>query len=206
MARPGGVDPIIRNTSRPTDFFDAEAAGFETPTLRIMPNIFVGIGLFLTFAGLIAALSTATTAMSGGADQMQSALRDLLYTISAKFYTSLIALGVSILLTIAFKILETKRSVLFKRLNDRIERGMLFVTVEEIAYSQLEEMKEQKVQLQQFNTDLAMKLGDHIENAVSTAMNSVVEKLTSMGENMGQNNIKAMQEIGDAIAKNGQDN
>lgn len=202
VARPGGVKPIIRNTSRPIDFFDAEAAGFETPTLRIMPNIFVGVGLFLTFAGLIAALSTATTAMTGGADQMQGALRDLLYTISAKFYTSLIALGVSILLTIAFKVLETRRSVLFKRLNDKIERGMHFVTVEEIAYSQLEEIKEQKVQLQQFNTDLAMKLGDHIENAVSTAMNPVVEKLTSMGENMGQNNMKAMQEIGDAIAKN----
>ncbi|ADE38421.1 anti-phage ZorAB system protein ZorA [Candidatus Puniceispirillum marinum] len=202
VARPGGTDPIIRNTSRPGDFFDAEAAGFVTPTLRIMPNIFVGVGLFLTFAGLIAALSTATTAMSGGADQMQVALRDLLYTISAKFYTSLIALGVSIFLTIIFRILETKRSVLFKKLNDKIERGMHFVSVEEIAYSQLEEMKEQKIQLQQFNTDLAMKLGDHIETAVTSAMSPVVDKLSSMGENMGQSNIKAMQEIGDAIAKN----
>jgi len=202
MARPGGTDPVIRNTSRPTDFFDAQAAGFATPTLRIAPNIFVGVGLFLTFAGLIAALSTATAAMSGGSEQMQEALRLLLNTISAKFYTSLVALGISIVLTIAFKMLETRRDKLFKLLNDKIEQGMHFVSVEEIAYSQLEELKEQKEQLQQFNTDLAMKLGDHIQTAVSSAMNPVVEKLTSMGENMGQNNLEAMREIGDAIAKN----
>jgi ABC-type transporter Mla subunit MlaD len=202
IARPGGIQPVIRNTSRPTDFFDAQAAGFTTPTLRIAPNIFVGIGLFLTFAGLIAALSTATTAMTGGSEQMQEALRLLLNTISAKFYTSLVALGISIVLTISFKILETRRNKLFKLLNDRIELGMHFVSVEEIAYSQLEELKEQKEQLQQFNTDLAMKLGDHIKTAVSSAMTPVVEKLTSMGENMGQNNIEAMREIGDAIAKN----
>ncbi len=202
VARPGGTQPIIRNTSRPTDFFDAEHAGFLTPTLRIMPNIFVGVGLFLTFAGLIAALSTATAAMTGGAEQMQGALRLLLNTISAKFYTSLMALGISILLTIMFRVLETRRDKLFKALNDKIERGMHFVSVEEIAFSQLEELREQKEQLQQFNTDLAMKLGDHIQNAVSSAMNPVVEKLDSMGQNMGQNNIDAMREIGDAIAKN----
>lgn len=202
VARPGGTDPVIRNTSRPVDFFDAEHAGFLTPTLRIMPNIFVGVGLFLTFAGLIAALSTATAAMSGGAEQMQDALLLLFTTISAKFYTSLIALGISILLTIMFRFLETNRDNLFKELNDKIERGMHFVSVEEIAFSQLEELREQKEQLQQFNTDLAMKLGDHIQNAVSSAMNPVVEKLDSMGQNMGQNNIDAMREIGDAIAKN----
>ena len=202
VARPGGVKPVIRNTSRPVDFFDAEHAGFLVPTLRIMPNIFVGVGLFLTFAGLIAALSTATAAMTGGAQDMQNALRLLLNTISAKFYTSLIALGISILLTIIFRILETRRDNLFKKLNDKIERGMHFVSVEEIAFSQLEELREQKEQLQQFNTDLAMKLGDHIQNAVSSAMNPVVEKLDTMGQNMGQNNIEAMREIGDAIAKN----
>ncbi len=202
VARPGGTQPVIRNTSRPTDFFDAENAGFVTPTLRIMPNIFVGIGLFLTFAGLIAALSTATAAMTGGAEEMQGALRLLLNTISAKFYTSLMALGISILLTIMFRVLETHRDNLFKVLNDKIERGMHFVSVEEIAFNQLEELREQKEQLQQFNTDLAMKLGDHIQNAVSSAMNPVVEKLDSMGQNMGQNNIDAMREIGDAIAQN----
>ena len=202
IAKPGGTQPVIRNTSRPTDFFDADHAGFETPTLRIMPNIFVGVGLFLTFAGLIAALSTATTAMSGGAEQMEGAISVLLYTISAKFYTSLVALGVSIILTLMFKVLETRRGVLFKELNDKIERGMHFVSVEEIAYSQLDEAKAQTLQLEQFNTDLAMKLGDHIQTAVSSAMDPVVKQLTSMGENMGQNNLKAMQEIGDAIAKN----
>ena len=43
-----------------------------------------------------------------------------------------------------FRVLETSRDKLFKALNDKIERGMHVVSVEEIAFSQLEELREQK--------------------------------------------------------------
>ena len=202
QARPGGEMPVIRNTSRPFDFFDAQSAGFTTPILRIFPNIFVGLGLVLTFAGLIAALTTAVEGMDGATEVMQRSLVDLLRTTSAKFYTSLMALGVSILLTLYFKAFEVRRDNLFKKLADKIERGMVYVSVEEVAYQQLIELKEQNLQLQQFNTDLAMKLGGHIKDAVTDAMSPVVDTLTDMGKNMGQNNIDAMKEIGETIAKN----
>jgi uncharacterized phage infection (PIP) family protein YhgE len=202
VSKPGGENPIIRNTSRPSEFFDSYSAGFTTPVLAIWPNIFVGIGLFLTFAGLIAALTTAVDGMSGNTSEMQKTLEALLLTTSAKFYTSLMALGISIILTLLFRIVNTKRDNLFKLLTDKIERGMLFVSIEEISFSQLTELREQKLQLQQFNTDLAMKLGEHIQSAVSTAMTPVVEQLSEMSGNLGQNNIEAMKEIGDTIAKN----
>ena len=201
-SRSGGDREVIRNTARPFEFFDANAAGFTTPNLKIWPNIFVGLGLVLTFAGLITALTTAVEGMDGATEAMQRSLVDLLRVTSAKFYTSLMALGVSIGLTIHFKFLEVWRDGLFKKLADKIERGMVYVSVEEVAYQQLVELREQKLQLQEFNTDLAMKLGSHIREAVSDAMNPVVEKLTNMGENMGQNNLEAMQGIGEAIAKN----
>ncbi len=201
-ARPGGAKPVIRNTVRPFDFFDARSAGFVTPVLKIWPNVFVGIGLFLTFAGLIAALTVAVDGMGGAADEMQRSLVDLLRTTSAKFYTSLMALFVSIVLTVYVRYLESRQDKLFKKLTDKIEHGMVYVSAEEVAYQQLIELKEQKTQLQNFNTDLAMKIGGHIKSAVSDAMQPVVDKLTSMGENMGQSNLDAMREIGAAIAKN----
>jgi hypothetical protein len=202
LSKSGSENLIIRNTSRPSEFIDPYSSGFTTPILAIWPNIFVGIGLFLTFAGLIAALTTAVDGMSGNTSEMQRTLEALLLTTSAKFYTSLMALGMSIILTILFKIENTRLDDLFKQLTDEMERGMLFVSIEEISFNQLTELREQKLQLQQFNTDLAMKLGEHIQSAVSTAMTPVVEQLNEMGSNLGQNNLEAMKEIGDTIAKN----
>ncbi len=49
--------PVIRNAVRPSVFFTLEDLGFGPGWLRILPNLFVAIGLFLTFLGLIAALS-----------------------------------------------------------------------------------------------------------------------------------------------------
>ena len=197
-----GQQGLIESTSRAGDFFDAQSAGFTAPNLRIWPNIFVGIGLVLTFAGLIAALTTAVDGMNGETDVMQRSLIDLLQTTSAKFYTSLMALGVSIILTLLFKVFEVRRDNLLNTLANRIEQGITHVSVEKVAYRQLAEMKEQTLQLKHFSTDLAMKLGDHIKGAVSEAMTPMVKELSNMSENMGQNNLDAMREIGEAIAKN----
>ncbi len=179
-----GGTPVIRNTSRPFEFFDAQSAGFTTPNLRIWPNIFVGLGLVLTFAGLIVSLTIASQGMEGTTEDIQNVLVELLQTTSAKFYTSLMALAVSIGLTLLLRKLESRRDYLFKRLADKIERGMQYVSVEDIALQQLTELKEQKEQLQQFNTDLAMQLGGHIEKAITKAMNPVAETLKGIGQGL----------------------
>ena len=49
--------PVIRNAVRPSVFFNLEDLGFGPGWLRILPNTFVAVGLFLTFLGLIAALT-----------------------------------------------------------------------------------------------------------------------------------------------------
>ena len=56
-------DPV-RNTSRPTAFFNRMAP--RQLNLTFASNIFVGVGLILTFLGLIVALNTAARGMAGG--------------------------------------------------------------------------------------------------------------------------------------------
>ncbi len=48
---------VVRNSLRPSTFFDPEDLGFAIAWWRILPGLFVSIGLLLTFLGLIAALT-----------------------------------------------------------------------------------------------------------------------------------------------------
>ena len=84
----------IRNTARPAAFFNRAAP--RQALLLFWSNILVGLGLILTFLGLIVALHTASSGM--GSDDpaaMQQSLRSLLVVAGAKFFTSVAGVGTS---------------------------------------------------------------------------------------------------------------
>jgi hypothetical protein len=62
---------ILRNAVRPSMFLNPEDLGFGVGFWRIVPGLFVSGGLFLTFLGLIAALST----MAQGAEINSGVMR-----------------------------------------------------------------------------------------------------------------------------------
>jgi hypothetical protein len=72
---------VVRNTARPQDYFNTAEAGLRFPLYRAMPNLLVGVGLLLTFIGLVTALFFTTAAINNAADlaESQNALRYLLY-------------------------------------------------------------------------------------------------------------------------------
>jgi hypothetical protein len=72
---------VVLNTARPQNYFNTAEAGLRFPLYRAMPNLLVGIGLLLTFFGLVTALFFTTVAIKSAADlaASQNALRDLLY-------------------------------------------------------------------------------------------------------------------------------
>jgi hypothetical protein len=72
----------------------------DTParTLEWWANIMVAIGLVITFMGIVAALTEATSAMSGGGAAMQGALINLLTIAATKFWTSIAGVLASIVL------------------------------------------------------------------------------------------------------------
>jgi hypothetical protein len=72
----------------------------DTParTLEWWANIMVAIGLVITFMGIVAALTEATSAMGGGGAAMQGALINLLTIAATKFWTSIAGVLASIIL------------------------------------------------------------------------------------------------------------
>lgn len=107
----------FRNTIRPQAFFTAAALRERLAGLKLMtgePGYFVGIGLLLTFIGLVLALSKASAGTAAaqaagggaGAAAMQAALGQLLQAATFKFATSIAGLAASIVLSLSYRILN----------------------------------------------------------------------------------------------------
>lgn len=190
---------VVLNTARPQNYFNTAEAGLRFPLYRAMPNLMVGIGLLLTFFGLVTALFFTTTAIKNAADLTvsQNALRDLLYAASFKFYTSIAGLAGSIVLTLVLRYGTSAIEKSFDALASALESKLVFVTPESIAFDHYREAQEQTQNLRLFNTEVAISIGKRIEEAlaatlpaylaqaiapISKSLDQVATKLTSMNE------------------------
>jgi hypothetical protein len=190
---------VVLNTDRPQNYFNTAEAGLRFPIYRAMPNLFVGVGLLLTFFGLVTALFFTTSAIREAADlaASQDALRNLLYAASFKFYTSIAGLAGSIMLTLVIRYGVSAIERSFDRLASALEAKLVFVTPESIAFNQYREAQEQTRTLKLFNTEIAISIGKRIEEALAAtlpaylaqamapigkSLDEVANKLTSMNE------------------------
>ena len=172
----------ILNTTRPFAFF--HKAELRLTQLQFWSNIFVGIGLILTFLGLIVALRTAAHGMQGGVAEAQGALTTLLVVAAAKFFTSVGGIGASVWLRFAEHGLSHKISVETRSLSTLLERGLVFIPPQRLAAQQLEELREQTAQLKYFNQDVAFQLADRIHAGVSQAFAPMSASLAILNESM----------------------
>jgi methyl-accepting chemotaxis protein len=190
---------LVRNTARPQDYFNTVDAGLRFPIFRAMPNVLVGIGLLLTFFGLVTALYFTTDAINNASDltASQNALKDLLHAASFKFYTSIAGLAGSIILTIALRYGTAKLESSFDGLASVLEAKVVFVTPESIAFDHYREAQEHTKTLRLFNTEVALSIGRRIEEALAAtlpgylaqamapigrSLEEVAEKITSMNQ------------------------
>lgn len=195
----GSGRKVVLNTARPQNYFNTAEAGLRFPLYRAMPNLLVGIGLLLTFFGLVTALFFTTAAIKGATDlaASQDALRNLLYVASFKFYTSIAGLGGSIVLTLALRYGTSAIEKSFDALASTLESKLVFVTPESIAFDHYREAQEQTRNLRLFNTEVAISVGKRIEEALAAtlpaylaqamapigkSLDEVANKLTSMNE------------------------
>jgi hypothetical protein len=171
-------DKAVRNTERPQNYFNMSEAGLRCPLYRAMPNLLVGIGLLLTFVGLVTALYFTTEALNSAhdLDESQDALKNLLHAASFKFYTSVAGLGGSILLTIVLKYGVSKVEDSFDNLASILESKVLFVTPESIAFDHYREAQEQTRNLKLFNTEVAISVGRRIEEALAATLPKMLEQ------------------------------
>ncbi len=195
--------PEIRSTQRPQEFFSASVQAPDW--LDFCANLFVGAGLLLTFAGLVAALKEASNGLeSSDPRATQEALTHLLAVASTKFITSIVGVFLSIVLKIIDRLLERWVNGSVIRLCSLIEQGLHHITPQGLAAEQLSELRQQTVQLKSFATELAVAISDRLNTSMSQAMAPVVNSITSLAEAMDRSRAeqdKALREaVGSAIS------
>ena len=188
--------PELRGTASPHSFFNTHAIGENWRIYRALPNLFVGIGLLLTFVGLVAALTFTTKAIGGAAtnEQTQEALKDLLHAASFKFYTSIAGLLVSIALTMTLRCASATLENRLRIFANELEVRVPLVTLEEVAIEQLAEAKQQTADIKLFNDEVAIQVGKQVEQALNAslppqlahAMSPIAQALERVTEKIAQ--------------------
>ena len=179
----GGGAAFVRNEKRPQAYFTLANAGLSASVLRSWPGILVGVGLVLTFVGLIAALGVAANGLNDpdmDQAQMTEVLRQLLSTAGAKFYASATALGCSIVLGFVQRLLLSRLAGRMKVLNDLLEERLQFDAMASTSRQQLAVLREQAEQSKRFNQDFALKIGDAVRDAFQTNNADLVRGLDAV--------------------------
>lgn len=189
------VPPVLRNSVRPSSFFNLEDLHFGPGFSRYLPGLFVTVGLFFTFLGLIAALRQITGLSEASPEEMRASLDGLLAAASAKFIMSLTGLLASIIFTIVLRILTGKVEQRIHVLCADLEDRLTFISLETLAMEQLEIARGQKDSFLEIGTTLVSELGrslqkeipESISSSISTAMAPLLDQVGKAGtDGVGQ--------------------
>ena len=183
-----GDDIKLRNSIRPSAFLNADDLGFSLKGWRFVPGIFVSLGLFLTFLGLVAVLSSTSNLLPNGqsADQAatMTALRTLLSKASAKFTISLSALICSIGLNVWLKFRTYKVEKWADQLADELEKGLDFISLEGLAERQLRAIEDQTLNAQELNTHLIAELSAPLKKVTDSSMENISAMVGQLGNSI----------------------
>lgn len=178
----------LRNSVRPSTFLNLEDLEYGAGFWRIVPGLFVTIGLFLTFLGLVAALSVMNV---GSADPaaLQASLDNLLTTASAKFIMSLTGLACSIIFTVVLRIGLGRLEHHIHALCSRVEYLLKFISLEDIAVEQLQAIKEQREHFRTIGMELVAELGrplreelpQSISRSIAESMGPMMDRVAKVG-------------------------
>ncbi|EWY40648.1 hypothetical protein N825_34795 [Skermanella stibiiresistens SB22] len=105
-----------------------DRSGLRLGLVQSMPNYFVGLGLVMTFLGLIAGLWFASQGMrTADMVEARTALVHLLNSATFKFLTSVAGIGMSLVISLAFRIsvqsLRDRLDLLCDRVEDAVARA-----------------------------------------------------------------------------------
>lgn len=198
--RPGAALGV-RNSIRPSVFFNLEDMGFSVSGWRFVPGFLVSIGLAATFLGLIAALQQTGESLKGGGDQAQvrEALTQLLSVASAKFIMSLTGLLCSIVFTAFLRVGGQRLESAMRKLTHEIEIRMNFVSLEDLAERQLEAIVEQRDHMQKLNHDLIAAISKPLENALAASNTHVGTMIDDISRSLSTGLAAAMDKASERL-------
>lgn len=185
----GGEEPVLRNSVRPSSFFNLEDLHFGPGFYRYLPGLFVTVGLLLTFLGLISALQQITGLSNASPEDMRMSLDRLLGAASAKFIMSLTGLFASIVFTIVLRVLMSQVERRIHSLCADLENRLSFISLESVAMEQLEIARGQKDSFMEIGATLVSELGESlsrqipesIATSISTTMAPLLENIGKVG-------------------------
>jgi hypothetical protein len=182
--------PVVRNTARPSEYFNHEASGLTFSILHALPNYFVGLGLLFTFFGIVAALYFASAGVTGTIETAQHALVGLLSAATFKFLTSIAGLICSILFSLLYRWRIRAIDRAFAVLCNQLERLMSFAAPEQIAANQLRQLNQQTLELKRFNTNIAMEIADamasKLDASIADGLRRAIDPLTRAIERLSE--------------------
>jgi len=174
----------IRNTVRPQSFINIGVLRERLFGLKMMgsiPGYFVGVGLLLTFIGLVLALHKASDAVSSAsASGMQEATRELLRVASFKFSTSIAGLGASIALSLLFRVYLILIEGSLDRVCHVTEQKLRYTAPQSITAEMNERLGEQVTELKQINSaDFFSRMGEQLSPQIQAAFASAMAPMNS---------------------------
>lgn len=182
-----GEQPVLRNSVRPSSFFNLEDLHFGPGFFRFLPGLFVTVGLLLTFLGLISALQQITGLSNASPEDMRISLDRLLGAASAKFIMSLTGLFASIVFTIVLRVLMSQVERRIHSLCADLENRLSFVSLESVAMEQLEIARGQSDSFKEIGFTLVSELGESLSRQIPESIaSSISTTMAPLLENIGQ--------------------
>ncbi len=192
--KPENETEKLRNTVRPSIFFNREVLGMEHGMWKRVPTLFVSVGLFLTFLGLVAALDQTGQILNKANDSVATsqALQELLVIASAKFVMSLTGLACSIVFTLRFRQVTSRVDKVLHKLCEDIEKSCDFLSTQFLLSQVVDHTKEQTNHLKAFSTELVAQIAKPLTIELPKTIQNTFEPLINEireGTNQGIENL-----------------
>jgi methyl-accepting chemotaxis protein len=174
---------IILNTHLTSVYFNQKSILWHHIDMRFynaFPNILTGLGIVGTFVGLSVGIYLASPGLnSDNIQDAKNALSILLDGAALAFTTSIAGLLTSLVFSFFEKKQIHKFAKLCQLLVSEIDARVEYFSAERLANKGLEESKKQSNALQTFANDLAITLGQVIEQQVTLPMVNAINDLRS---------------------------
>ena len=198
----------LRNSVRPGNFLNIEDLGFNIGLFRIIPSIFVSVGLLCTFLGLVAALSTLSENLSSNM-ATDKVVISLMKIASAKFTMSLVGLACSIIFTIVLRWRQGQLDSSLHRLCGALESRLVFISLEDIGFRQLKASEEQRGHFREVGMAMVAELSKPLHQLpenITKAMEPMFEQVRQLGTASMQGMVgdlsgQISQSVGNALTR-----
>lgn len=202
---PDNDDEKILNTHHTSTYFNQRYILWSKVNMRwfnALPNILTGIGIVGTFIGLVAGIYIASPGLSAdNIDEAKEALNVLLSGASLAFLTSIAGLSSSMLFSKAEKNKIHDFDRLCQDFVAEIDERVEYFSAERLSNKVLQESKKQSFALETFANDLAVTLGQVMQEQVAEPLVEAINELTENQKSANDETIeKVMEEFAASIS------